>query len=164
MEKLCKVKIELNGIAIEMEGDRVFIENNLQSTIKLLKEELLQIAGQNIVSLNQKDNNLSENHDVSAHKKITLAEFSQQKKPKSAQDAALIIAYYLYKYEGQEEFTADDLKKRWVETKVKPPKNIGQTIIDCAGRKRWFERTQPGKYRITEHGIYAVENLFPKKK
>ncbi len=32
MEKMCKVKIELNGIAIEMEGDRDFIENNLLSS------------------------------------------------------------------------------------------------------------------------------------
>ena len=163
MEKMCRVKIELNGITVEMEGDKIFIENNLQSTIKLLKEELLPVASQNIAFPNQKDNNLSENHDVSAHKKITLAEFAQQKKPKSAQDAALIIAYYLYKYEGQEEFTADDIKKRWVETKVKPPKNFSQTIIDCARKKNWFERTKSRKYRITEHGIYTVENQFPKR-
>ena len=161
MEKTCRIKLDLNGILIEMEGDKEFIENNLLTITKLLKEDLLQTKNQLGLINNKLEDNQEEQQATT--KKITLTEFCQQKKPKSAQDAALLIAYYLYKYEGQEEFTAEDLRNRWNETKVKPPKNISQTVIDCARKKRWFERTSARKYKITEHGIYDVENLFPKK-
>ncbi len=76
---------------------------------------------------------------------------------------AVVLAYYLKKYEGKETFTKEDIKKIWAASARKPPKKIWQSVIDGKNRYRWFEEVSRGKYRLSPHGIYFVENELPKK-
>jgi len=158
-EKTYKIRINLKSGEIEVEGDKEFVKAEVEILIEKLRESFIkqQSYGEDISEKETKKPEIQE-------KKPYVKEFIEEKKPSSGLQSAVVLAYYLTKYEGKETFTEEDLKKIWSASKQKLPKKMWQSVIDGKNRYSWYEKVSKKEYKISEHGIYFVENELPKKK
>ena len=163
MEYKYRIKINLQSGEIEVEGDKEFVKKEI---IELLEKlETKYIPEKNVQAVSEQSDETKELLETEKQK-IYIKDFVVQKDPKNAQEAIVVMAYYLSKFENKETFSAEDLKTLWTASgvKVKPPKKMNQAIIDAKNRHGWFDRVKTKIYKINEHGIYFVENELPKKK
>ena len=152
--KTYKIRINLSDGEIEIEGDKEFVK----SEIKELLEELY------IRYVHPKEPSQTlKKEEGETQEKPYIKEFIKEKNPAGSLQTAVVLAYYLWKYEGKETFTKDDIKKIWIASGQKPPKNIWQSVIDGKNRYQWFEEVSRGEYKLSPHGIYFVENELSKK-
>ncbi|RKX56108.1 MAG: hypothetical protein DRP29_09895, partial [Thermodesulfobacteriota bacterium] len=157
-QKTYKIRINLQNGEIEVEGDKEFVETE----IKTLLEEFQKLR-KVYASLEESAQLEKEQKSILKEKKPYIKEFVKEKNPSTAQETAVVLAYYLKEYERKETFNAEDIKKIWTASGWKPPKKIWQSVIDGKNRYQWFEEVSRGEYKISPHGIYFVENELPKK-
>ena len=156
-EKTYKIRINLSDGMIEVEGDKDFVKSEIRELLEeIQKYKAKYIHSKKLSQVNEiKEEEIQEN-------KLHIKEFIEEKKPSNSLQTAVVLAYYLWKYEGKETFTVEDLKKIWVASGQKPPKRIRQSIIDAKRHHNWFENVSRGAYKLSPHGIYFVENELPK--
>ncbi|HET9412295.1 MAG TPA: hypothetical protein VFO38_05675, partial [Candidatus Saccharimonadales bacterium] len=63
-----------------------------------------------------------------ANKQLSLREFLNQKKPTTANDRGLAIAYYNETIKGYECFNAEDIKAGFHDARIPAPKNPNDVI------------------------------------
>ncbi len=160
-EKTYRIRINLTNGEIEVEGDKNFVKAETKVLIEeLRKYHNIYIPPKESYPIQQKQKEEMETKE----KKPYIKEFIKEKKPSGAMQTAVVLAYYLKKYEGKETFTKEDIKKIWTASGQKPPKKIWQSVIDGKNRYQWFEQVSKGEYKLSPHGIYFVENELPKDK
>lgn len=158
-EKTYRIKINLKNGEIEVEGDKEFVKAEVEILIEKLRESIVKQASyeRDISEIVTKKPEIQE-------KKPHIKEFINEKKPSGGLQTAVVLAYYLNKYEGKETFTKGDLKNIWAASGQRPTKKMWQSVIDGKNRYRWYEEASRGVYKISAHGVYFVENELPKKK
>ena len=99
---------------------------------------------------------------------IDIRTLKEQKQPKSAQQMACVVAYYLQELAPESDrkisVTAGDLEKYFKQASFKLPKSLTQVLVDgkIAG---YFESSQArGEYKLNAVGYNLVAHNLPKKK
>lgn len=157
--KMYRIKINLQSGEIEVEGDKEFVKTETKELLdRLQKLSIRRPPVKETTEIEEVEQGKAE------EAKPYIKEFIEEKKPKGALQTAVVLAYYLTKYEGKETFTREDMKKMWTVSGQKPPKNIWQAMIDGKNRYGWYEEVSKGEYKISLHGIYFVEHELPKEK
>lgn len=70
----------------------------------------------------------SKRSQVPVQKPIAIQEFIVSRKPRSAVERTLAIAYFLEKYEGRTSFSIDDLRDAYSRAKEPAPKNLNDAV------------------------------------
>jgi len=95
----------------------------------------------------------------------TLSTFVTEAEPSTHAERALLIAYYLEQYEGQDTFTTNAIEDGYIEARMKPPVNLSDTLADC-GEKGWVleagteDGGQSRLRRLTNDGMQTAEGLI----
>ncbi|MBN1618627.1 hypothetical protein JW887_04805 [Candidatus Dojkabacteria bacterium] len=100
--------------------------------------------------------------------KIDIRTLKEQKQPKSAQQMACVVAYFLQELAPEAErkdiITASDLEKYFKQAKFKLPKTIQQVLPD--GRAAGYFESAPGRgeYKLNAVGYNLVAHNLPKQR
>ncbi len=143
-----RVRVLSNGVEVEVEGDREFVEAKLSdlSWLEAMLERLSAMEGGR----------------GEAGEKPSFIEFADRLDPKSHPQRFLTIAYYLYKWEGRN-VGYDDFEEYYRKARWPTPSNPRDVVGDLV-RDRLFEdagRVNGKKvFRILRKGIRFVENGF----
>ena len=88
-------------------------------------------------------------------------ELVQAKRPENHSETVAVLAFSLAQA-GQEEFTADDIKRGYIRAGVRPPKVIEQAIRDARNAHDYIEAgSTRGSYRLSNHGERVVRFDLP---
>lgn len=101
-----------------------------------------------------------------ANKQLSLREFLNQKKPTTANDRGLAIAYYNETVKGYDCFNAEDIKAGFRDARIPAPKNPNDVINKniAKGYMMDAEQSKAGKkaWVLTGTGLDAVKKGFVK--
>lgn len=90
----------------------------------------------------------------------SLRTLLQNYDPSSHTERALVIGYYLEKFEGRDGFTTGDLRDGYIESKTPLPANLSD-VIAKTGEKGWAmpigEEDQRQVWQITGEGERLIE-------
>jgi len=90
-------------------------------------------------------------------------QFVTLKKPDGHAETVTVLAYYLTEA-GQEEFTAEDIRRAYARAGVRPPKVIQQSLRDAKNVHDFLERgSGRGRFRLSAHGRRTVEFDLPRE-
>ena len=107
------------------------------------------------------------NNRAATSKQQSLREFLNEKKPITANDRGLCIAYYYETIKGYESFNAEDVKTGFRDARITPPKNPNDVINKNIAKAYMMdaEQTKGGKkaWVLTGTGLEAVEKGFGKE-
>jgi len=156
-----KIRFKIANSELEIEGDKTFVDEKFTL---LLKELRLNPTNFQYQGSNSPEIQNPSTAPQPPSGKIPIKQFIAEKKPSGSLQVAVVIAYYIWKYEGKETFPSDYLKQIWIASGCKPSNNLKQTLIDCKTKHGWIEMPTRGLYKISEHGIYLVESELPIKK
>lgn len=97
--------------------------------------------------------------DAGLHKGQDIRSLKETKQPKSAQQMACIVAYYLTEIaiesERKESISSSDLEKYFKQAGFKLPEDISQVLKN--GKKGgYFESVERGNYKLTAVGYNLV--------
>ena len=108
----------------------------------------------------------SANIGAASKKQLSLREFLNQKKPTTANDRGLAIAYYNEAVKGYDCFNAEDIKAGFRDARISAPKNPNDVINKniAKGYMMDAEESKAGKkaWVLTGTGLEAVEKGFAK--
>jgi hypothetical protein len=97
-------------------------------------------------------------------KQQSLREFLNEKKPATANDRGLSIAYYLETLKGYDSFNADDIKVGFREARIPVPKNPNDVINKNIAKAYMMdaEQSKDGKkaWVLTGTGLEVAEKGF----
>jgi hypothetical protein len=97
-------------------------------------------------------------------KQQSLREFLNEKKPRTANDRGLSIAYYLEVLKGYDNFNADDIKAGFREARIPAPKNPNDVINKNIAKAYMMdaEQSKDGKkaWVLTGTGLEVAEKGF----
>jgi hypothetical protein len=97
-----------------------------------------------------------------ADRPMTDGAFIAQKMPKDHQEKIAVLAVRL-KESGKDDFNADDIRRAYLRAGIKPPKALGQALVDAKRYKDFIEpATERGSYRLTHHGEDFVRFELPR--
>lgn len=150
-----RIRIKIGDREFEVEGDREFVERNVETLFNKLYQE---------VTLKETKTTQEE--------KITFNEFINEKAKIFGKDPdqlsglqkILLIAYYVYKFEEGRDFTYDDVKKYSQEARLSGLANPRQYMSELI-RKGFVKEGEvsEGKkktFKILRGGIQYVESGF----
>lgn len=159
-----KLKLCVNGIEIEVAGDKEFVEKKFNE----LKEAYFNKNNQNIVGARVEYS--EKDKSIGNKKNMSIIEFVNSKKPKStATELMPVLVYYAKHYKNMNQFNKVDVKSLYRESDNirKQPQNIYQAILDISRNYGYFEKVPKAKgyFRLTETpGEHLVETKLPKDK
>jgi hypothetical protein len=86
-----------------------------------------------------------------------------EKRPRGHSEMVSVLAYFLAK-SGQNEFSADDIRRAYARAGQRPPKVIAQALRDAKNVNDYLEvGSTKGTFRLTTHGQRTVEFDLPRK-
>lgn len=147
-----RVRLSVNGVELEVEGDREFVAERLENLEWL--ENLVERLG----GLPKQPGRPGD----TPGEKPSFVEFASTIEPKSHPQRFLTVAYYLYKWEDRD-ITYDDLEEYYRKARWPMPSNprdvagdlVRDGFIEDAGRVNGKKA-----FRILQKGIRFVENGF----
>jgi hypothetical protein len=93
---------------------------------------------------------------------LSAASLIADKKPRGHGETVAVLAFYLSE-QGANEFTEDEMRRAYIQAKVRPPKVIGQAIRDAKNKYDFIESTKNrGTYRLSAHGDRTVRFDLPR--
>lgn len=109
--------------------------------------------------------NISKLEEGVISSKVSLSELIAKLKPNTYTDTAIIISYFLFKYEGIIIFNIDNIKNGFDEIRAVKPKNMTDTLNSLI--KRGLLRTSSDVdnkkgFEITKMGIEYSEEMIRK--
>lgn len=156
-EQNYRIRIKLSNVEIEVEGDKEFVEKNIEE----FKKEMPKIAKE----LPSKEKTaIQETQKEVGLEGLSLAEFYKKKNPKTDVETVLIVAYYLCTTEKKEEFFNKDIKNATDKIGHKIT-NIAQILKEAAkGNKAYLVKgSRRGSWTITLEGKRFVDEELPIK-
>lgn len=96
-------------------------------------------------------------------KPLSLTEIIAVLKPKKYTDSALLISYYIYKFEEINTFNIDSVKEKFDKLRIPKPKNMTDTLNGLI--KRGFLRNvrdidNKKGYEITNMGLQYIDDIL----
>jgi hypothetical protein len=102
--------------------------------------------------------------DLHPKDKLSLADFVEQKKPKSQYDQIVVFVYYLCKTIGLQSPSYNHVYSCFKDdgVKIEPPDDLPQIIRNCRSKKGWVE-INDGTVTISNKGESYLEHHLPRK-
>ncbi len=96
---------------------------------------------------------------------ISLREFLDEAHAKRKPDQIVTIGHYVMQFEGQDDFSRDDVKARFSVAREPMPANFSRDFA-FAERNGMIAKVhgKEGRYYITKVGLGSVQNKFSKTK
>jgi hypothetical protein len=149
-ENLTKGTVEWDGKKVTIEGSEEFVSTELAN----FRDAALRVGG---------NSNAEERSAAQDGKPQTDASFLSQKMPKDHYEKIAVLAVRL-KETGKDDFNADDMRRAYLRAGVKPPKALGQALVDAKRYRDFVEpATARGSYRLTNHGEDFVRFELPRQ-
>ncbi|MCS7125721.1 MAG: hypothetical protein NZ929_02265 [Aigarchaeota archaeon] len=147
-----RIKLNLNGLEVEIEGDKEFVESKL-SDLSWVDNLTQKLVGRGVKPSSK----------IAISKSgSSFTELSSQLNPQSHLQKILTIAYYLYSREDRD-FTYDDIENYYEQRRWSRPSNPRDAVSDLI-KEGYIEESSKinGKksFRILEKGIRYVESGF----
>lgn len=154
-QTIYRIRLNLNGLEIEVEGDKEFVEARLSdlSWIDTLSQKLQA----RVTKQTPPDPKI-----ISTEGKPSFTEFSTEFNPQNHLQRIITIAYYLCRFENRD-FTYDDVESFYEQRRWPRPANPRQAVSDLIEEGYIEEAGKAnGKksFRILEKGIRYVESRF----
>jgi len=156
-EKIYKMKVKLGQNEIELEGDKVWIEEKL-SEFKTLLVTHKATPPSHIKSEPVSGPDTS----VPLEMTKTLAQFYREKgEPKLHRDKVLIFSYWLKKVEGMSSYNLTDINKCYSDLRITKPKNINDTMNKIPAKYMEIAPNKDDKkaWVISDEGEKYVESM-----
>lgn len=92
---------------------------------------------------------------------LSLREYLDKIGPSKKRDQITTIAHYICDYEGQDDFSRDDIRSRFLTAREPPPGNFGRDFA-AALKSGWIAEVHGKKNRfyVTAKGAHAIESNF----
>jgi hypothetical protein len=98
----------------------------------------------------------------SEYEDVTPAALIAGKRPKGHHEIVAVLAFALAE-KGQQEFTEDEMRRAYLQARVRPPKVIGQALRDAKNKFDLIEGGEKrGTYRLSHHGDRTVRYDLPR--
>lgn len=156
-----RIRIKRGDYEVEVEGNAEFVEKH----IALYKKEFdkMKTSSNSIVGQENKPNSLT---GGSPSLPNTIVEFYREKNPESQRETVVLVAYWLTKKEGKEEFKPKEISALYEKLNLKKIRNIHQAIrVVSSGNSAFLtDSTTAGHYKITLTGMDFIEHELPRKK
>lgn len=148
---VCKQQVKDGGIEFEDEGIIVIIHEGCLRLFGKITQKAFQ----------------SERIPQHPVRPTSIAEFIQEKQPKTQAEVLACVAYFLEQKEGKiKEFTTKELREELVTTRERIP-DMGIALSNAVRRTPYIVRVgkRAGKhlYRLTKEGVSFVEKLPSRK-
>lgn len=169
-DMLSSFTFEWGTVRLELSGR----EELIREAFALLREEIMPSIGsaatRAVDGERRSDTRVSDgatsNRDTSSHSGSALspAQLCQEKKPKTEQEKATVLAFYLKEYRNVTEFTVPELEGLFNEAHV-PIKNVQNAVWNAGRKSAGWIKVVPGKrnvYHLTAAGESYVRTQLPK--
>lgn len=141
--------IEWDGRRVTIEGPAEFVSAELAR----FRDAALAVSAAAPVEAKTQGND----------RRTTDAGFVAEKLPNDHMEKIAVLAVRL-KEAGKEEFNGDDMRRAYLRAGIKPPKAMGQALVDTKRHRDFIEPTATrGSYRLTHHGEDFVGFELPRK-
>lgn len=155
LEANYSIKYRKGDLEIEVQGDKVFVEEKFKELLTLKPVETQK----------QSTSPPSSQPLDEVGKKISLAEFLKTKNPKSHGDKILAFGYFLEKAKGFSSFNLDEIESCYMEARLPKTKNfspyITQLVRDGVLMDAAEKKDNKKAWTLTESGLKYVEGLTP---
>jgi hypothetical protein len=140
--------VEWNGCKVVIEGPAEFVSTELERFRS--------------VALGHSDE-IARSPNGNEDRPINEAAFLAEKMPSDHMEKIAVLAVKM-KQSGKAEFTGDDMRRAYLRAGIKPPKVMGQALVDAKRHRDFIEPTTvKGVYRLTDHGADYVTFDLPRK-
>ena len=141
---IAKTTIEWDGKRITFEGPREFVENQ----VKLFVQQE-----------SKPENERIKQNDYSGS---SAADMIREKRPKGHHETVAVLAFHLFE-QGIEEFTEDEIRRAYIQARVRPPKVVGQALRDAKNKYDYILLGKKrGSYKLSHHGDRTVRFDLPR--
>lgn len=151
-----KVVVAKGSARVEVEGPTEFVEKHLLD----LLAHLSVIGSADEESEREEAENDAD--DASAGERKSLQRYLEEKAPTNSYEAIAVVVYFLAKFRGKPEVTADEIRRALLQGKFKPPSVMAQAMTDCRRRYGFVQPgTRKGFWKLTHDGEAKVELEMP---
>ncbi len=92
----------------------------------------------------------------------SAAEIVGEKRPKGHHEIVAVLGFYVSD-QGVTEFTEEDIKRAYLQARVRPPKVIGQALRDAKNKYDYIMAgKERGTYKLSPHGDRTVRFDLPR--
>ena len=121
--KSVTMRVRVGDNELEVTGPTAFVEKKISDFLENQKD--LPVRG--VVGASPREAKVPSGR-VSSAKKLSVAQFFKQVAPRTDVDRTLAAGYYLETFQGEENFTAGEVRNAIQKAKIPPPKNPNETI------------------------------------
>lgn len=90
-------------------------------------------------------------------------EFIAAKQPRGHHEIVAVLGFFMAEH-GQDEFTANDMRRAYIRAHERPPKYVSQALRDARNKWDFFEQgSKRGTFRLSPHGDRFVRFDLPRK-
>jgi hypothetical protein len=144
---IAKGTVEWDGRKVTLEGPDDFVSTELEK----FRNAALKMSV-----------NPDSSTSADGSRPMTDAVFVGQKMPNDHAEKIAVLAVRL-KESGKSEFNGDDMRRAYLRAGIKPPKVMGQALVDAKRYKDFIEPTSTrGMYALTHHGEDFVRFELPR--
>lgn len=93
--------------------------------------------------------------------KLSWRDFHEQKQPVTQEHTITVAVYYLKCILEIDKLTPQHVFTCFKDANIRTPKHLPQAIRDISKRKGWFDTSERGNIKITNHGENFVEHDLP---
>lgn len=93
--------------------------------------------------------------------KLSWRDFHEQKQPVTQEHTITVAVYYLKCILKVDKLTPQHVFTCFKDANIRTPKHLPQAIRDISKRKGWFDTSERGNIKITNHGENFVEHDLP---
>ena len=139
-----KTTIEWEDKRLTFEGPSEFVERQVSLFMK------------------QESKLTTNDNEVMKYNGSSAADLIREKRPKGHHEIVAVLAFYLLE-QGIEEFTKDEIRRAYIQAKVRPPKVVGQALRDAKSKYDYIVLgNKRGSYRLSHHGDRTVRFDLPR--
>jgi hypothetical protein len=184
---MSKIKLEIGGNAIEVEGEDAFIEKTLKEYKDMLTNTNMaaqtegehdgEKIGKNVKNASAKSQkkagsakrrkksySIPKDLNLQPNDEQSLVDFYSQKAPSSAMEKTTVFVYYLTNTIKREKISLDDIYACYKEVKEAVPAALRQNVADTSFRKGWLDTSDFDDIKMAIRGENLVEKNLPRAK
>lgn len=145
--------------SLRLSGDGINIEQQIEQRMAL---QIVQVVmgGGAAVAAPPSEGTKSDNRS-SGGVLLSLREYLDKIGASKKPDQITTIAQFVCEIEGQEDFSRDDIRSRFITAREPPPGNFGRDFA-VAERNGWIAEVhgKKNRYYVTAKGAQAISNNF----
>jgi hypothetical protein len=161
-----RIAIRRGTSQIEIEGTEEFVDRHLPTLTDLLPSPGSvgdEEDGLDHIAVEEGHAPEQETDAGTETQRQSLRKFVEEKKPQNASEAIACVVYFLRKFRGKDEISADEMRQSLILAKHRPPTNFAQALTDCRRRYGYIEAgTKKELWKLSHDGEVTIELDLPR--